>query len=133
MFDYEHHKGVHRPVTLVFAEEKTTEEIKEARFARRTVVWFKNMLLGRQADLLPLLYSSIKVSGMKYQPNTVIAEISITNLSNEELLPTYMLLSYRLRRRQHSITSALSYFNVKIICIYFRYSFEMQNKAFARL
>ena len=75
------HNGGHRPVTLVFAEEKTTESIKEALFARRTVVWFKNMLIGRQADLLPLLYSSIKVTGMKYQPNTVIAEISITNIS----------------------------------------------------
>ena len=81
-WDYEPHNGGHRPVTLVFAEEKTTESIKEALFARRTVVWFKNMLIGRQADLLPLLYSSIKISGMKYQPNTVIAEISITNISD---------------------------------------------------
>ena len=50
-WDYEPHNGGHRPVTLVFAEEKTTESIKEALFARRTVVWFKNMLIGRQADL----------------------------------------------------------------------------------
>jgi hypothetical protein len=40
------------------------------------------MLIGREADLLPLLYSSIKISGMKYQPNTVIAEITIKNTSD---------------------------------------------------
>jgi hypothetical protein len=88
-WDYEPHNGGHRPVTLVFAKEKTTESIKKALFARRTVVWFKNMLIGREADLLPLLYSSIKISGMKYQPNTVIAEITIKNTSDADFDARY--------------------------------------------
>ncbi len=39
-------QGGHRPVTLVFAKEKSAEAIKEALFAKRTAVWFDNTLVG---------------------------------------------------------------------------------------
>ncbi len=52
-------KGGHRPVTLIFAKERTAESMKEALFARRTAVWFNNMLIGREAMLAPLLKASV--------------------------------------------------------------------------
>ena len=88
-WDYKPHEGGHRPVTLVFAKEKTVESIKEALFAKRTVVWFKNMLIGRKADLAPLLAASLKITGMRYQPDTVIAEIDLQNTSDADFEARY--------------------------------------------
>ncbi len=48
-----------RPITLVFATERTPEAIHEALLARRTVGWFKNMLLGEPSWLEKLFYGSI--------------------------------------------------------------------------
>ena len=88
-WDYKPHEGGHRPVTLVFAKEKTADSIKEALFAKRTVVWFKNMLIGRQTDLLPLLATSLKVTAMRYQYDTVIAEIDLKNTSDADFEARY--------------------------------------------
>ena len=88
-WDYKPHEGGHRPVTLVFASEKTTKSIKEALFSNRTVVWFKNMLIGRERDLSPLLEASLKIAGMQYQTDTVIAEVSIENVSDADFDARY--------------------------------------------
>ena len=53
--------GGHRPVTLVFAEEKSEKALKEAMEERRTAVWFGNTLVGAEAYLKPLVESSIEV------------------------------------------------------------------------
>ena len=50
-WDYEPHKGGHRPVNLVFAEEKSASAIRQALFDRRTVIWYKNLLIGRPREL----------------------------------------------------------------------------------
>ncbi len=60
-WDYAPEKGGHRPVTLAFATDKTNKAAKEALFAHRTVVWWKNTLMGRPAELNLLLQSSLEV------------------------------------------------------------------------
>ncbi len=37
-----------RPMTLVFAREKSSESLKEALFAGRTLVWFRDILAGKE-------------------------------------------------------------------------------------
>jgi hypothetical protein len=49
----------HRPLTLVFAEVRTIESIKEALFARRTVVYWNKFLFGKKEFLEPLFYNSV--------------------------------------------------------------------------
>ena len=83
-WDYEPHNGGHRPVTLVFAEEKSAEAIKQALFARRTVVWFRNLLIGRKEQLIPLLEASLTASNLSYRPQTSVAEVTLTNVSDAE-------------------------------------------------
>ena len=51
-----------RPVTLVFAKEKTEESLKEAMFAKRTATLFFNMLVGRREFVEPMVRQSVKVS-----------------------------------------------------------------------
>ncbi|MFH0755812.1 MAG: Sb-PDE family phosphodiesterase [Bacteroidota bacterium] len=51
--------GGHRPVTLVFATEKSREGIKEALLQRRTALWFDNTLVGSETYLSPMIRQSI--------------------------------------------------------------------------
>lgn len=54
--------GGHRPVTLVFASEKSEESLREALNKGRTAVWFDNTLIGKQEFLVPLIQQSLAVS-----------------------------------------------------------------------
>ena len=82
-WDYEPHKGGHRPVTLVLAEEKTQESMKDALFDRRTVVWFKNRLMGRPQHLGPLLEASLSLHDASYGKGEIL-NLSITNASDAD-------------------------------------------------
>ena len=59
-------KGDHRPVTLVFAKEKTLEGVREALDARRSAVFAEGMVYGREQDLVPLLKACVKVKSKKF-------------------------------------------------------------------
>jgi len=59
--DYEFHRGEHRSMTLVFAEEKTVEAIREALFAQRTAVYWQNTLIGQAEYLKPIFEHSIQI------------------------------------------------------------------------
>lgn len=52
----------HRTMTLVFARERTTEGIREALLARRTVVWYKTLLAGRKVVLDPFVRACIAIA-----------------------------------------------------------------------
>jgi len=81
-WDYAPHEGGHRPVTLVLAEEKSADSIREALFAGRTVVWFKNLLIGRDAHLSPLLDAAIHVTDATWTNDTDVLSVSVHNDSD---------------------------------------------------
>jgi hypothetical protein len=56
MYDIE--KG-HRPMTLVFARERSRESLKEALFAQRTLAYFNNNLAGKEEFLKALFEASV--------------------------------------------------------------------------
>jgi 3',5'-nucleoside bisphosphate phosphatase len=49
----------HRPMTLVFAEERTIESIREAMNSRRTVAWFSKYVAGPENILAELYGKSV--------------------------------------------------------------------------
>jgi hypothetical protein len=51
----------HRTMTLVFVKEQTPAGIKEALLAGRTIVWFKDQLIGREELLRPFFDACIQV------------------------------------------------------------------------
>lgn len=55
------HEGDHRPVTLVFATERTEAGVREALFAKRTVAWSGEMLAGREELLRPLVAAALTI------------------------------------------------------------------------
>ena len=85
-WDYDAHNNEHRPVTLVFAKERNEASIKEALFDRRTVVVFKDRLIGKSEHLLPLLESIITISSNGYRKGTQILKIEILNNSSANMV-----------------------------------------------
>ncbi len=79
-------EGGHRPVTLVFAKERSAEAIKEALFDRRTAVWFDNMLIAREREMMPLLAASIKVEKAGYIGPSSVCEVLLRNDSDAEFI-----------------------------------------------
>jgi 3',5'-nucleoside bisphosphate phosphatase len=59
--DYDLQGGERRPMTLVFARERTAEGIREALFAGRTAVYFDNKVVGREEYLDALFSESLQV------------------------------------------------------------------------
>jgi len=78
--------GNHRPITLVFAKEKSVESLQEALFERRTVAVYNSLLVGRSEYLKPLLKSSLKVKKVAYLGATKILEVTLENVSSSDLL-----------------------------------------------
>jgi 3',5'-nucleoside bisphosphate phosphatase len=84
-WDFKIPQGGHRPLTLVFAKERTEASIKEALMNRRTVAVFNNLLIGRDAFLVPLLESSLKVTSAKYMGKYNVLELQIENISSVDI------------------------------------------------
>lgn len=79
-------KGHDRPITLVFAKEKTVESLQEALFAGRTVAVFNSLLVGKKENLVPLLHACIVVEKAKYINKTSILEVTLKNVSSSDLI-----------------------------------------------
>ena len=79
-------KGNHRPITLVFAKEKSLESLQEALFAGRTVAIFNSLLVGKEAYLKPLLASSINIISATYLKDKSILKVELQNVSSSDLL-----------------------------------------------
>jgi hypothetical protein len=58
---YDQARGQHRPLTLVFATEKSTAAIKDALLAHRTAVYHQNLLIGDASYLRPIFEQAIDI------------------------------------------------------------------------
>ncbi|MEL6923706.1 MAG: Sb-PDE family phosphodiesterase [Bacteroidota bacterium] len=81
-WQYKIEEGGHRPVTIVMAKEKTSESIREALFAGRTVAYFNHKLIGKQANVQPLLEACITVDSAAYIGPSSVAEVELINNSS---------------------------------------------------
>jgi hypothetical protein len=78
---------ISRPMTLVFAKEKTLDALKEAMFAGRTLVWFMDKIAGKEEYARPFFLSSISV-GKPYLENDRNIFFEITNKTD---IPYYLV------------------------------------------
>ena len=76
-----------RPMTLVFAKERTAESLKEALFAGRTLVWFKDMLAGKEEYARQFFNRSISI-GKVYFESDKNRYFEITNKTD---IPYYLV------------------------------------------
>ncbi|HEX6168940.1 MAG TPA: Sb-PDE family phosphodiesterase [Chitinophagaceae bacterium] len=84
-WDFKVSQGGHRPITLVFAKERTAESIKDALMNRRTVAVYKNLLIGRNEFLVPLIENSLRVTSAKYIGKYNVLAVEIENFSSVEI------------------------------------------------
>lgn len=70
-----------RPMTLVFAKARTSDAIKEALFAGRTLAYFANILAGKEEYARPFFYQCISV-GKPYFENDESIFFEVANRSN---------------------------------------------------
>ncbi|GLR15667.1 Sb-PDE family phosphodiesterase [Portibacter lacus] len=78
--------GNHRPITLIFAKEKTAESMKEALFAGRTVAWFNNNLIGEEEWLKAICNASLSFEYDDYIGPTTILQVKVTNISDVDFI-----------------------------------------------
>lgn len=71
----------HRPMTLVFAKERTQESLKEAMFARRTAVWYGDNLAAFEEFAAPLFKSVIK-AGAPFKDDGKRIKFELVNSSD---------------------------------------------------
>jgi len=76
-------EGGHRPVTLVFAEEKSAEAMQKAMENRQTAVWFKNTLVGNQVFLSPMIEASLEIV---HKSKGLVPSLQIHNHSDADLI-----------------------------------------------
>ena len=68
--DYLH--GAHRPVTLVFAKEKSLEGVREALDDCRSAVFAEGNVYGREQELRPLMEACLKVKSVKFKEKDIV-------------------------------------------------------------
>ncbi len=62
----------HRPMTLVFAKEKTRDAVKDALVNGRTVIWHSDLLIGKRDYLQAIFDKAVMVRDIDYEgENTV--------------------------------------------------------------
>jgi len=72
----------YRPVTLVFAKERSIPAIKEALFAGRTIALFNNILAGKEELLLQFFRASVSV---RHTGRGNLYEVSNNSIINYEI------------------------------------------------
>ncbi|MCC8019146.1 MAG: Sb-PDE family phosphodiesterase [Rikenellaceae bacterium] len=79
--DFDFARGEHRPMTLVFATEKTPAAIREALDERRTAVWFEDKLIGQEEILREIFEKSVDTINVR----KTATRIYITLKNNSDL------------------------------------------------
>ena len=81
-WQYKVSEGEHRPLTLIFAKEKSEESIKEGLVNRRTAVYFDNTLIGKSEFLVPLIQNSLNIKKAEYRGRTSVLSAYVENISD---------------------------------------------------
>lgn len=81
-WDYPPHENAHRPVTLVLAEDRSVDAIRDALFERRTAVWFKNLLIAREDEMTEVLNASLTIGSATRVGDRSLIAVRIDNASD---------------------------------------------------
>ncbi|MEM8487238.1 MAG: Sb-PDE family phosphodiesterase [Bacteroidota bacterium] len=85
-WQYEVPEGGHRPLMLVFAEERSEAGIKAAMQTGRTAAYYRNQLIGKGAYLVPLLEASLVVEEAWYGGDATVLSVVLKNNSDMPMM-----------------------------------------------
>ena len=78
-FDIPH--GGHRPMTFVLSKNNSPEEVKNALFEGKTMVWFKELMIGKEEHLFEVVKANLSASHPTYEEDELIAKVVLKNHS----------------------------------------------------
>lgn len=78
---------INRPMTLVFAKDRSHDSLKEALFAGRTMVWFRDIIAGREEYAKLFFYQCISVGKPYYSDN----DNTYFEIANKSDIPFYLI------------------------------------------
>ncbi len=81
-WDYLQRPDGHRPVTLILADKMDEGSIKKALFKGKTVIWYKNELIGLEENVLHLVNSYLKIINTSFKGKTNVLVVDIENTSD---------------------------------------------------
>ena len=85
-WDYNIPQGGHRPVTLVFSKRKNLKDLKRSLFQGRTVVWYNNLLIGKNEWVSPLIDASLVIDSVGFYKNYELGIVKIKNTSDARFI-----------------------------------------------
>ena len=71
--------GGHRPMTIVLAEEKSTDALREALFEGRTVAWSYDDLIGRAEHVDQVVQACLTLEPKTYFRNSSVLDVTLKN------------------------------------------------------
>lgn len=89
-WDFDIPNGGHRPLTFVITKENSQNSIKESLFKGTTFVWFKDLLIGKEENIKPIIKSNIKFKSNGYIGETTLLGVKISNLSSVPIDVEYL-------------------------------------------
>lgn len=84
-WDFDIPKGGHRPMTFVLCKNNSAEEVKKALFEGKTMVWFKELMIGKEEHLLEVVKANLSASNPTYKDDELIAKVLLKNHSANTL------------------------------------------------
>lgn len=74
-------QGGHRPMTFILSEGTQPEALKKALFEGKTVIWFEDLLIGKEEHLTSVLKANIDLVNAHYKKDKEILNVTIVNKS----------------------------------------------------
>ena len=81
-WEYEKKDGDHRPITFIISKNRTIKSIRDALFNQKTFVWHKDMLIGKEENILPVIMENITITSKGYYKKIVTV-----NIKNHSVVP----------------------------------------------
>ena len=79
----------HRPVTIIFSNDKSEDGIKDALFAGKTAIFYNELLIGKEENLKPLVEKCLVINnindlelGYSEDGKSTIKKVEIKNVSD---------------------------------------------------
>lgn len=72
-FDKE--KKQHRPVTFILSKNRTIKSIRDALFNQKTFVWHRDILIGKEENISPVVSENLKITSLGYYKKIVTIKI----------------------------------------------------------
>ena len=81
-WDYPKENNFHRPITFIISENRTKKSIRDALFQRKTFVWHRDMIVGEEENIEPIIQENLQTKSLGYYK-----KILTLRLINKSVVP----------------------------------------------